>query len=382
VSDPSAAAADAALLTRLYRGARQSVFNLVRSFSFDRYVGGLASVLLFSYTGVCVAALTYLRCVDAAGGRVVFSAPTIDCNSAAYKQYLVPVVLALIVLVVGFPLGALLLLARQRRFLLAVKRSVRERHNVSSIASSDSNLHEDGSQINNSTGHMDERSLLSLAERRFLTRFGPLMAMYSEHAWYWQALVLLRRATFAVVAVQLDQQSGLRFMLFTLMHAASLQLHHWVRPYDSAAAQNAETLSYLALLTLSVLLTACATPLSSAVQVVVILLVLVPAAFLLTWLVWSRRALLRPLVGAASKHPKLSSAAADKVCTSPSSRITHQSALHMAAVQPRSCAQPFSQTCTGDVELQAIDVSILPTAARTAARTSDDQEEVWTSREL
>lgn len=235
------------------RGASRSrLYLLVTSrtaeFAWSSYVGGAVSILLFCYTQVCNACLQFLYCVHVGPSLVVFSAPTVDCRSSSYRAYLVFVILAVVVFVVGLPLGALMLLMRNRAWLAPAARS--------SAA--------DGSEP-------------ASALHQWRRCWGPLYLMYESRAWFWQPLVLVRRAAFVLTAVLLAQSPGVRFMLFLLLNFGSLQLHALVRPFSDPLINTAETTSYVLLVCVSALLTGLLPPYSTAVQILVFLLIVPPA---------------------------------------------------------------------------------------------------------
>ena len=68
--------------------ARRMLSSLVSEFSWRRYVAACMSVLLFSYTQVTVACVSYLYCVEVGAQRVLFTAPTVDCDSREYRRHL------------------------------------------------------------------------------------------------------------------------------------------------------------------------------------------------------------------------------------------------------------------------------------------------------
>lgn len=99
----------------------------------------------------------------------------------------------------------------------------------------------------------------------------------SHRAWFWPAVVLLRRLSFVLASVFLGQQppDPLRFLAFLLLHFASLQVHVRVRPYADGGWLN-RTLHVLLLL-LSSLFVATTPPYSDAVQIMALLLTVPPA---------------------------------------------------------------------------------------------------------
>ncbi len=213
----------------------------IRTFSPDRYIAGAMSVLLFCYTQVAVTSIKYLYCVDVGPSRVLFASPTVDCRSAEYRAYLVPVFLAIIVYVIGFPLAILIKLGRSKADILYAASAA-----------------------------------YSSKQDSFRPRWNPLYGMYHARAWFWQPLVLLRRSAFVLVSVWLVQQPSIKFMSYALLNFASLLAHQLARPFELRELNRAETMSYALLVSLSMLLTGYLPPYSLSIQVALFLLV-VPA---------------------------------------------------------------------------------------------------------
>lgn len=223
--------------------------RLMRNFSVDKYVAGLTSILLFSYTQVTTASLQYLYCVDVGPSRVLFAAPTVDCRSSDYRAYLVPVIMALILFVAGFPMAVTALLWRNKETLFVP----------------------DGTQLPTSISG-------------FLVRWSPLVKAYQPRAWFWQPLVLFRRTCFVLTSVLLVQQPHVRFMSFTFLNFGSLLLHEYARPYHAEALNRLETLSYVLLVCVSVMLTGYTPPYDVFVQVMIFLFIVPCAAGIVAYI--------------------------------------------------------------------------------------------------
>jgi hypothetical protein len=209
---------------------------LSTGFTPSRYVGSAQSILLFCYTQATATCISYLTCVDVGSARVVFSAPTMDCRSDTYRRYLIPVIIAFILYVIGFPLATFTFLWTRRRYL-------------------------------------NDRSTITTA---FLQRWGPLFQMYQPRAWYWQVTVLLRRAFFVILSVALVDDPHAKGLAFSLLNVTSLLLQQLARPFSDAAINTAEILSHIILIWLSILLTAYVPPYSTPTQVVIFMLIVPP----------------------------------------------------------------------------------------------------------
>jgi hypothetical protein len=97
----------------LWQRVQLMVWRLVEKFSWDKYIGGAMSILLFSYTQVTVTAVQYLYCVQVGSELRLFVFPTVNCRSSTYRAYLGPVITALVAFVFGFPSATFLWLWRR-----------------------------------------------------------------------------------------------------------------------------------------------------------------------------------------------------------------------------------------------------------------------------
>lgn len=70
-----------------------------------RFPGTFFALLLFSYTTLTALVFQSLNCVPVAGRSVVFSQPSVDCDSAIYRTWLGWIYALLAFPVVGFPLA-------------------------------------------------------------------------------------------------------------------------------------------------------------------------------------------------------------------------------------------------------------------------------------
>src|SRR5205085_2832982 len=109
-----------------------------------------------------------------------------------------------------------------------------------------------------------------------LSRYSPLFSMYSERAWFWQVVVLVRRTIFVAISVSLVRTPAIKFLAFFLAHFVSLLLQVNFRPFSVEFFNQAEVQSHYLLLVLSVLLIAFLPPLTTAVSVILFILVVPP----------------------------------------------------------------------------------------------------------
>jgi hypothetical protein len=182
-------------------------------FSMHRYIGCAMSILLFCYTAIAVAVVQSLHCVDVGPGvRRLFSAPTVNCNSRAYHQFLPLAFIWLAVYVIGLPLANLIFLRLHR-----------------------SRLHTSALPFSPSSA-----AVLAASLNDFDARWGSFSLQYTNRAWFWQPLVLLRRFFFALTSMLLVHDDRTRLAPFTFLNFISLLVHQWTRPFEDEKLNCAE----------------------------------------------------------------------------------------------------------------------------------------------
>jgi len=225
-------------------GNLHPLIDPARPFPFDRYIACLISILLFCYTSTALTCLHYLDCVSVADASVVYAEPSIDCLSDEYAAVYPLVLAALIVYVAAFPIIIMIGLWRA-----------------------------------NKAG--------KLSLDAFKGRWGCIYAMYDHHAWMWQGVVLIRRFAFAIVAVLLLRQPAVQFFTYAVLHLISGHFHAMVRPYGhSSYLHRWESISYVLLELLSVMLTAYQPPYSDATQALILILIFPFVLGAMTTLIW------------------------------------------------------------------------------------------------
>jgi len=200
----------------LFAHLRSSALGFVGSFIPDLYISASLSLLLFSYTQVAAACLSYLACVDVGDVSVVFSQPSMRCASDEYQRTLVLVIFALAVYVAGFPLAVLLFLwmrsdlVRNSHLLIAAYARAQAKAASADGPNDSANADPDGGVDVGSIADLDTHgsgsgsaSSPTAAAAHFLRRYSPLFSMYSSSAWFWQVFVLIRRTVFVAVSVTL-----------------------------------------------------------------------------------------------------------------------------------------------------------------------------------
>jgi hypothetical protein len=284
------------------------------SFRSSVYIGGTFATLLFCYTSVSSAALSWLLCVSVSDGRsVLFRYPSIDCDSEAYRSRFVLAIVVLVAFTAGFPIGIVAWLWQKQNKVKQAYTQQREEappvvrplsHSVAvhpdeeasaaAVSSSLSPAAVDSSSsaaavvapssAANDAAAAPVPSAPSSPMSNFLLRYGTLFVVFDERAWYWQCVVLLRRALFVMADALLVMEPAYKYAAFGALHVLFLQLQSLVAPFTSRALNAAELSSQVALLLVTLLLL-CPTPYGVGVQAVLLLILIVfPLALLSLWL--------------------------------------------------------------------------------------------------
>ena len=279
---------------------KRLVWKFISLFSVDVYISATLSLLLFTYTQVAIASVSYLNCVEVAGQRVVFSQPAMQCGSAEYQRTLVLVILALIVYIAGFPVGVLVFLwrrsadVRECHALIAANGVIVgdtgfRKDSAAATAGEDSlgfdardSISRGGGLASFSTADFAAPSPSAAKSQRvqdilrFLRRYGPIFSMYSSSAWVWQVFVLARRVAFVAVSVALARNAAERAFAFTLGHLLSLLIQVHVSPFRTPFFNRAELSSHVLLIMISLVLLLRVPPLSSTTNFFLFCLVVPP----------------------------------------------------------------------------------------------------------
>jgi len=264
------------------------------SFSFNPciYQRGFLSVLLFCYTSVSLAVFKYLHCVDVGDETRLFVSPSLSCDSVDYNTYFIPIGMMLALYVVGFPIVTLFFLCINRRHISSVAAVVAhvdvEQHGPSkpeAVAAEELPSPSCNSSSSTWTAPSMQTSSANSTQQpqtsRFARRWGPLYAMYEVRAWYWQPIVLARRALFTLVAIMLVDDPLYRTICFNVLNLTSLVSHAHIHPFSKPMLNRAESASHSILLLISTLLSAVPPSTSSDsvpewLQVLLLFLVLLP----------------------------------------------------------------------------------------------------------
>lgn len=171
------------------------------------------------------------NCIPVGEGQYVQSDPSVDCSDPRYRSWLGLLVFILVVNVIASPIALLVLLFRYR----------------TQIANGDEDLRH---------------------------RLGVMYEGFGPHAFFWQVVILARRALLSAIAV--ISEASVRFMSFTIACLCFCVIHVAFHPYKSAFSNRLEDVALVLHVVLSSLLGGYPVSLPLAVQVIVFLIVLLP----------------------------------------------------------------------------------------------------------
>jgi hypothetical protein len=276
-------------------------------FSLDPYIGCVVSIFLASYTAVSVAVVQMLDCRQVAPGvTLLFSMPSVSCDSAAYLAFLPVVIAWLSIYILGIPVGMLIFLWTKREVIMRETAQAKQ----------------------------DQLTDKAVTLSPLALRWGPIYRSYTAHAWYWTPLLLLRRFLFTITSVLLGTNPA-RFAVYGFLHLTSMIGHVYVHPFEDALMNRVETASYLCLLYLTMALTTETAPYSVGVQVLLTLLVAPFACGLFLWTAKNQFMRCR-----------------DR-CLKKSGAVAGMESADRAAEPPASPSKPFHSSLT-DSEMEVI----------------------------
>lgn len=186
------------------------------------------------------------NCESVAGVSIVSLAPGAHCDAAQYLSWRAFII---VVLVVDIAIAPLALLA----FLLFSRNKIEQK------------------------------------EPNFTSIYGIFFELFAESnvgiRASWECVVLVRRAIISAITVVFSD--AFRFMAYSIATIAFLLLHVFIRPYRDTFLNRLETCSLVLHLLVSVILTGTAANVTTAAQVIVSLLIVIPACVFLLLVAWS-----------------------------------------------------------------------------------------------
>ena len=276
----------------------------ISEFSWSSVIGCSMSILLFSYTQVATTCIQFLTCTQVADDiRVVYSRPSMNCDSDVYKRYAPFVWFMLIAFIATFPITVLAFLWYRKA--QADSNMMQESLHDGSSASDSSDVvnhqqHQQQVVSNRRASHV----IVFRSSSSFLQRWGPLFMMYRSSAYYWQVSVLIRRLIFIILSVSLQTQPRTRAMAFNVLNIACTQLQQAVQPFSTVTLNRLETTSHVLLSFISAISAVYPSPYDDSTQIILFLLIVPFCIFILVCNVYTSRRLNREQFDAAMKSQR------------------------------------------------------------------------------
>jgi hypothetical protein len=168
---------------------------------------------LFSYSTVATTLVSYMICTEARGESVIFDYPGVNCDTSQYRTGLAVVVLVFISTIVLLPMLSLCFLFRRRHRL-----------------------------------------------DLYRARCGTLFEAFTESNYFWQVILVVRRSAFIALNLGLATRPAWRFLTFACLHGISLVVHILWRPYREETLNRFESLTFITLATIAIVLNAFPDP--------------------------------------------------------------------------------------------------------------------------
>ena len=308
-TSPTSPTSPSSAATESYFSFSSLLRTLSRTLTVHRYLSASVAILCYCYTQVLYACISFLQCATVGSASLLFSAPTIDCESDQYRNYRKVAIAIIVVYGAGLPISiaAMITAARKRQF-IAQQQNLSvpaEGKPISGPADTTTGLAPASQPQQDAISLLPAVPSSSLAvpqprrpfrrvdtmmRMEFFSHWGFLFSMYHTAGTYgmisilWQPLTLIRRVIFVSVTVATTQQPTIQFFAFTVLNLGTLLIQVIIKPYNTDTINLFATITYAALALLSSLLGAYQPPYSDGVQVCIILIVCIPALVLLIFI--------------------------------------------------------------------------------------------------
>jgi len=227
-------------------------------FSVMTYAPTVIAIYLFTINTTAQTIFAFLNCqsvyVDQRLRRYVFEYPQIDCDSAAYRS-LLPLVIFMLVL--EFALIPLLLFATMT---YVRSKSASKSHGVETDS-----------------------------PHRLMRTFRVLFAPFVARFYYWEFVIIVRRAVLVAVTAFLFSNDVRRLTVSSMFCLLFLCLQLTLRPFASMQENVMESVSLVLLQLLTLILLTMQYPLSDNDQTGVGVYLLIPAIFMIAWVCHAKR---------------------------------------------------------------------------------------------
>jgi len=227
-------------------------------FSVMTYAPTVIAIYLFTINTTAQTIFAFLNCqsvyVDQRLRRYVFEYPQIDCDSAAYRS-LLPLVIFMLVL--EFALIPLLLFATMT---YVRSKSASKSHGVETDS-----------------------------PHRLMRTFRVLFAPFVPRFYYWEFVIIVRRAVLVAVTAFLFSNDVRRLTVSSMFCLLFLCLQLTLRPFASMQENVMESVSLVLLQLLTLILLTMQYPLSDNDQTGIGVYLLIPAIVMIAWVCHAKR---------------------------------------------------------------------------------------------
>ncbi len=209
------------------------------TFDWNLHVRTALAIAMFVYTSLTQMAFSALMCVDVGGQAMVYAYPTISCSAPEYRTALAFVCLIIVFFIVGLPALTLY---------------------TTWLAHAHKKLPE-----------------------RFRVRWGLAFEPYNEQAYYYQSVVLMRRAVYSALDIGLSLSPFAQRMMISLCALACLITHQHVLPFKDKVLNSVETASLILHVALSIVVAPWVKPYPLAIEAFICVLVVLPTLTFTSW---------------------------------------------------------------------------------------------------
>jgi len=203
------------------------------------YIRTSIGLCVYSYNSFVLTTMQFFDCPEVGGDRVVHNFPAISCTSSEYKA-LYPLFAFVIVILVLFTVSILatLLYARRR-------------------------------------GYFTVEKQFSVDRIKFSRRYGILFECYKPECFYWEVVMLIRRAVAIFLLTLMSTNRPLSYTWLSILHIIMVLVVLELKPYPKNLENVTEAVSLSVLAIICMIITSASYPLSGSTSASVGLTVLV-----------------------------------------------------------------------------------------------------------
>jgi hypothetical protein len=215
-------------------------------FDLNLQIRTAVAILLYNYTNLTTTAFQSLACIDVNGDSLLYTHPSISCNSPEYKSSIISQYFVIILVTFGLPVQLMRLgLKYYRKTVLSVQ---------------------------------------------FRVRWDALFQPYKKDRFFYQSIVLIRRAVYAALIAGMGYLSNplLIKMAITIVALTCLVTHVFLQPFRLSILNVIETYLLFMHITLSVVMFPFSKPFPIEVTVITALFVITPVILFIVNILYRR----------------------------------------------------------------------------------------------